>query len=128
MPSFLKLILLFLNFKQFTKKLYKNQKPFKRLKNIFKIFYSRHRLTFNLTRSLRCFKKRYIFFISYLKLVSVCSTKQTSPSDVRANEWWLPQAMSVIHFEIRFVLISVGVRTWFVVPFPSSQYPLWPQV
>ena len=53
--------------------------------------------------------------------------KHTSPSLVNANEWWLPHATSITSFPTKFGPIIVGVMHWFEEPFPSSQYPLWPQ-
>jgi hypothetical protein len=51
----------------------------------------------------------------------------TSPSFVKAREWWLPHATSITSLPDKFAPIGVGNKHWFDEPFPSSQYPLWPQ-
>ena len=51
----------------------------------------------------------------------------TSPSLVNAKEWWLPQAISITSFPTKFGPMIVGDKHWLDEPFPSSQYPLWPQ-
>lgn len=53
---------------------------------------------------------------------------RTSPSAVKASEWWLPQATWVTRFVCRLVHIKLGVEPWLVLPLPSWQYPLWPHV
>lgn len=52
----------------------------------------------------------------------------TSPSDVRAMVWWLPQATLTTFLPDKFVVTRPGVNPGFELPLPSWQYPLWPQL
>ena len=51
----------------------------------------------------------------------------TSPSLVKASEWWLPHATSITSLPDKLEPITVGSKHWVDEPFPSSEYPLWPQ-
>jgi hypothetical protein len=51
----------------------------------------------------------------------------TSPSRVKAREWWLPHATSITSLPDKLAPTTVGNKHWVDEPFPSSEYPLWPQ-